>query len=391
MKITTHDILRIMRLFKRADEQNIPKDTTQLIVKHPGSTNTMGTFLHKGKSYALLFDDTITDDLDLLKDEIQKIHPNAEVELVVNPLTEGVAHGMPYQGKNCYLATLNDHLMRLDAFIAQRHTSYSRSSWQQFIRQGYITVNGVVAEKPKQQVGPEDTIVIDLPEKESYSDQELPIIYQDDDILVIDKPAGVLTHAKNERDDEFTVESFITRFIDDTLGPEERHGIVHRLDRDTSGLIVCALNKPSYEHLKAQFAGRLVQKTYYAITAGIPSEQKAIIDIPILRSTTVPGTFVANLKGKPAETLYEVIEHHAGKALVQLQPKTGRTHQLRVHLTHLGTPIIGDRLYGSAKTAAPRMYLHAAGLEFASSEDDSTYEFESPLPEEFMQELRKDD
>ena len=390
MKISTYAILRIMRLYDRANAESVPKDTTQLIVKHPSAISTLGSFLHQGKAYALLFDDAINDDTETVTAEIQKIHPNAEISLVENPLTEIVSHGMPYQGKTCYLATLNDHQMRLDSYLAEQQPNYSRSSWQQFIKQGYVKVNDTVVIKPKHQVGPDDTIVANLPDKESHTEIVLPIIYQDKDIIVIDKPAGVLTHAKNERDDEFTVEMFIRRYIDRTLGPEERHGIVHRLDRDTSGLIVCALNKTSYEYLKAQFAGRLVQKAYYAVTRGIPTEQKAVIDIPIMRSTTAPGTFVVNLKGKPAETYYEVIDQHASKALVKLQPKTGRTHQLRVHLTHIGTPIIGDRLYGVAKQVSPRMYLHAAELQFVGPNNEAL-SFESAIPEEFNQELRRDD
>jgi len=195
-------------------------------------------------------------------------------------------------------------------------------------------------------------------------------------VIVINKPSGVLTHSKGVMNDEFTVADFFRRYT--TFGLEtNRPGIVHRLDRDTSGIIIGARNDQAAEVLKEQFADRKAKKEYIAITQGIPKEANAIIDLPIGRNGAAPSTFRIDPSGKNAITTYEVVATNKTQALIKLWPKTGRTHQLRVHLQYLGTPVYGDKIYGKKK--ADRLYLHAHTLEITipASKRET---FTAPIP-----------
>lgn len=382
MKITSHDILRILRLYEVANDDSTPKDIGRLSVKNPKTSNTLASFVFDGLNYAILFDETLADDSEAVAREINIVHPGRTVTPRDNTLSASRTHAMPYQGKQCYLVALNAHTVRLDLFLAQTRPEFSRSSWQQFIRRGYVEVNDQIVTSSKFPVASDSQIVVTLPAPDTHENRELPVVFESDDIIVIDKPAGVLTHAKSERDNEFTVEVFLKRFVDNTLGSEERHGVVHRLDRDTSGLMVCARHKLSYDHLKQQFADREVEKTYHAVVIGDPKQEKAVVDVPIARSNSAPGTFVASVNGKSAETYFEVVERGEANALLKLMPKTGRTHQLRVHLSYMNLPILGDRLYSSSKTVEDRMYLHASELKFVGL-DSKKNSFKSPIPSSF--------
>lgn len=263
--------------------------------------------------------------------------------------------------------------------MAQYWPEYSRSVWQKYIELGYVKVNGAVETSVKKMLFEDDEVTYDLPPAPDHSKQTLPIIYQDDNVVVIDKPAGILTHSKGALNDEFTVAEFLrplTSYHSDTNRP----GIIHRLDRDTSGVIIGALNDETASLLQRQFSDRKVKKTYYAVVDGIPKEPEAIINLPIARHPTAPSTFRVSAGGKSAQTAYRVIATNGNKALVELKPHTGRTHQLRVHMAHIGTPIHGDRVYGKA---ADRLYLHAASLEITIPTSDRRT-FESPVPSEFM-------
>ena len=194
---------------------------------------------------------------------------------------------------------------------------------------------------------------------------DVPIIYEDEDVMVLDKPTGVLTHAKGTFISEATLADFIRPRTTDGL-ETNRPGIVHRLDRDTSGVLIAAKHNEAKRWLQKQFSDRKAKKSYIALVKGEPKEHHAIIDLPIGRDPKQPQLFRVDPNGKSAVTEYKVLEHFKeGYSLVQLWPQTGRTHQLRVHMHHIGTPIVGDPFYGDTK-AGTRLFLHAASLSCAS-------------------------
>lgn len=268
--------------------------------------------------------------------------------------------------------------MRLDVYMATYYPEHSRSVWQKYIDRGCVSVNGVVETSTKKTLGEDDEVSFILPEKMDFSADTLPILYEDDNVLVINKPAGVLTHSKGALNDEFTVAEFarpFTTFKADTNRP----GIIHRLDRDTSGVIAIAKNDETAAYLQKQFSQRTVKKTYVAIVKGEPKQESAIIDVPIGRNPKAPSTFRVDPSGKSAATRYDVLDSHDGTSFVRLQPTTGRTHQLRVHLAYINTPIIGDKVYGKI---GDRMFLHAYKLELTLPGGTRTV-FEAPIPKVF--------
>src|SRR5690606_37565500 len=179
------------------------------------------------------------------------------------------------------------------------------------------------------------------PAETDYTSHELPVVYEDEHVVVINKPAGVLTHAKGEVSEEFTVADFV---ITRMSNPEStnRPGIVHRLDRDTSGIMLCAKDVETKSQLQKQFQDRKAHKSYLAIVRGIPKQPAATIDLPIERNPKKPSTHRVVVNGKNALTRYEVVSSNKRFSVVRLFPTTGRTHQLRVHLAYIGTPIVGD-------------------------------------------------
>ncbi len=269
--------------------------------------------------------------------------------------------------------------MRLDSYLAQYWPEYSRSQWQKYCKEGLVSVNGEVVVEPNMKLGEDDEVTVKMPKKNDFSAEELPVIYEDDDAIVIDKPNGILTHAKGVVSDEFSVAEFVkpnTTYKSDTNRP----GIIHRLDRDTSGIIICAKNDEAAKMLQRQFSDRKVKKQYIAIVEGILKEKAAMIDLPIARNPKAPSTFRVDANGKPAQTKYEVLAANDEYSLVLLQPHTGRTHQLRVHMTHLGHPIVGDRVYGKE---GKRLMLHAQSLEITLPNKDRRV-FTSKIPKDFL-------
>ena len=268
--------------------------------------------------------------------------------------------------------------MRLDQHVTEKWPEQSRSTWQKLIKRGAVKVNSQVQTSSKYEVKETDEVTVTKPEATDFSTQSLPILYEDNDVIVIDKPIGVLTHSKGALNDEFSVAEFVrsrTSYKVDTNRP----GIIHRLDRDTSGVILCVKNEAAASYIQKQFSNRTVKKVYYAVLGSIPHELSAMIDLPIARNPLKPSTFRVDANGKPAQTFYEVIETDDLTALVRLQPKTGRTHQLRVHMAYIKAPILGDRVYGTEKD---RLYLHAAVLELTLPGGIRTV-FESSMPKEF--------
>lgn len=277
--------------------------------------------------------------------------------------------------------TVKESGERVDAFLARVAPEYSRSFWQKQAEAGAVRVgDSTVKSSYKVQAGNVVTVV--TPETPDFSGQSLPIIYKDDDVLVVNKPSGMLTHAKGVISEEFTVAEFARAFTTDGLDTN-RPGIVHRLDRGTSGVIATARTTDAKRWLQKQFSTRKVKKTYIALVKGTPKENAAVLQLPIERNPKKPQTFRVNANGKSAETAYETLATYNGYTLLKLMPHTGRTHQLRVHLHYLGCPIVGDELYGKVEPKLGRMFLHAASLELTLPSRERKV-FEAPLPPELQ-------
>lgn len=262
---------------------------------------------------------------------------------------------------------------RLDHLLVQQHPEYNRSSLQTFIKSGFVTVNGDIIKKPNTKIDPTSQITLTVPTAPDLPPRP-PVIYEDDNVLVIDKPAGLLSMAKGEYCPEPTLEDYGL--------------LVHRLDRDTSGVVILAKNPDTQKMLRKQFQDRKTHKTYYAVVNGHPKLPEALIDLPIARNLKRPTTFQVDQNGKPSQTYYRVVDQNDKYSLLELKPTTGRTHQLRVHLRHLGTPILGDVVYGEGTSQhTPRLFLHAGALEITipGTNGGERRTFESPLPPEFKQ------
>ncbi|HSX44719.1 MAG TPA: RluA family pseudouridine synthase [Candidatus Saccharimonadales bacterium] len=247
---------------------------------------------------------------------------------------------------------------RLDEFLADKIALLSRSSIAKLIKNTKVQVNNS-PEKPSYKLKLNDRVTLDYDLQPSIPKINLPIIYEDDACIVINKPVGVLSHSKGAFNPEATVASFIQDRLHGLSG--ERAGIVHRLDRPTSGVIIAAKTSTALSWLQKQFAQRKVKKTYIAVISGHIEPKQAIIDMPIERHPKTPKLFRVGVGGKPANTEYKVLKSSKNYDLVELKPQTGRTHQLRVHLKQQGHPIVGDLLYGGPD--ADRLYLHAQSLE----------------------------
>jgi 23S rRNA pseudouridine1911/1915/1917 synthase len=282
--------------------------------------------------------------------------------------------------KQTLTITDEDGVVRVDKHLANVFPEYSRAALAKLFLLNLIKLNGESIQ-PGHKLRPGTTIEYDLgPLQEKPEVIPLPILYEDENIIVVNKPTGIISHARGKFWQEASVASFIRDRISGMDG--ERGGIVHRLDRATSGIMICAKNEATLKFLQKQFSDRKVQKTYIAVVAGSPKESEAIIDAPIARDEKIPQRFCVNVSGKSAQTHYKVIKSNDKLSTIMLEPKTGRTHQLRVHLKHIGVPIIGDPLYSSVEY--PRLMLHAVKLEITVPGGE-VKTFESPLPEEFEQ------
>ena len=275
---------------------------------------------------------------------------------------------------------MND-TVRLDIYVNDNTPNITRSMATKIVKMGLVEVNNEVVIKPSFKISEKDSVKINYKEEDFLPKKELeiPIIYKDDNVIVIDKPEGVLTHSKGNFNPEETVETWLEPYLIDLEGP--RAGIVHRLDRGTSGVMILARTQKAYKKLTKQFADRKVKKTYIAIVDGHLKENEALIDLPIERNPKQPNSFKIGINGKTSQTNYKVISSNEKYSLVELKPLTGRTHQLRVHLNYLKHPIAGDFIYGGSKQ--PRMYLHAKSLEITIPESERRI-FECKIPEDFV-------
>ncbi len=274
--------------------------------------------------------------------------------------------------------------MRLDAYMSEYWPERSRAQWQKLIADSHVRVNGQFVTKSSYELGEDDEVTVKAP-KLPVLDGTIDVLYEDDDVLVMNKDSGILSHAKGIMPDEFTVAEFVRRHLQFT--PEtndQRAGIVHRLDRDTSGVIIAAKNHDAQAMLQKQFHNRTAKKTYLAIVRGTPQHHEANIDLPIGRNPKQPSSFRVDAKGKSAQTYYEVLGSRDGLSVVRLRPATGRTHQLRVHMAHLGTSIVGDSLYSGGTSPIGRLCLHAEQLEITVP-SAGRQTFVAPLPPDFQE------
>ena len=279
---------------------------------------------------------------------------------------------------------------RIDRYIAQEAPELSRAFVQKLLEEGRITVGGQVP-KASYKVQAGDEILVHVPPAEPTAvlAEAIPlaIVYEDADIVVVDKPAGMVVHPAYGHHSGTLVNALLAHCPDLAgIGGEQRPGIVHRLDKDTSGLIIVAKNDAAYHHLQSQFQARLVHKTYLALVEGVPQAAHGIIDAPIGRDPQHRQRMAiatqASRGAREARTEYRVIEHFPGNALLEAEPVTGRTHQIRIHLSFIGHPIVGDRVYGFRKQrlALKRQFLHAARIAFTLPSLGQLVEFTSPLP-----------
>lgn len=378
VKVSSSDILAILRRFELANEDNVPRHIEHVKFSNPHEKNTLISFRYNKRQFYVLFDDTAEDDEDYILQQIRTDKQDVIGDILENPHDSTATYGLPFKGKEIYLFAVKSDKKRLDNILSSLYPDISRSTWQKRIKAGHVSVNGEVQTSPKFAATDADNIAIHTPDEADYSEHELPIVYIDDNVIVINKPIDVLTHSKGAMNEEFSVADFFRRYS--TYNSDtNRPGIVHRLDRDTSGIMIGARNPETATMLQKQFADRKTKKTYIAIVEGELKQDEAKIELPIGRNPSAPSTFRVDAKGKAATTNYTVLDANDTQSLVELRPVTGRTHQLRVHMSYIGNPIVGDRVYGKA---ADRLYLHAYKLEVTIPSGDRKV-FDAPLPAEF--------
>jgi 23S rRNA pseudouridine1911/1915/1917 synthase len=277
--------------------------------------------------------------------------------------------------------TEDDGVVRVDKFLAQKLPEYSRAALHKLFKLELIKNSEGRFLKPGEKIRPGASFTADISPIDVIPDSiDMPIIYEDENVIVVDKPTGVISHARGRFWQEASVASFIRHRIKNPDG--ERAGIVHRLDRATSGVMICSKNQDTMRYLQKQFQDRKVVKTYIAAVSLPPKDVEAIIDAPIGRDPKEPKRFHVDSNGKHATTHYKVISSGKKATLLELEPKTGRTHQLRIHLNYIGRPIIGDELYSGAE--ADRLYLHAnkLAIKLPTGEDKV---FISEVPKSFYE------
>ena len=267
---------------------------------------------------------------------------------------------------------------RLDIFMQSQFPQYSRSTIQKLLKSENILVNKLPS-RSSYKLREGDKLKLSEPDSDFTKDLDLKVLYEDDDCVVVDKPEGILSHSKGAINMEPTVASWLESRIKDI--PGDRAGIVHRLDRGTSGVMICAKTNKAQLFLQKQFSERKVKKVYLAVIKGSMDPLEAIIDMPIQRNPNRPSRFKVSVNGKSAVTHYKQLRSKGKYSLVEMTPQTGRTHQLRVHLAQMKHPIIGDLFYEGEE--ADRLYLHAESLEIQLPSKEKKI-FTSPPSKEFL-------
>jgi 23S rRNA pseudouridine1911/1915/1917 synthase len=295
-----------------------------------------------------------------------------------------------------FVVTAGETPKRLDVFLVNREPKLSRSALQRLIEQGRVRINGQIV-KPSQKIKPGDVIAFDIPKAEplELTGEPIPleVLFEDDTLLVLNKPAGLVVHPAPGHWSGTLVNALLHHFATSggtmsTIGGKERPGLVHRLDKDTSGVMVIAKTDEAHRGLAAQFKHHTITRVYEGLIWGVPKKGHGLIELAIGRDSKERKKFSART-AKPKESVTEYkVEQRFGKVAshVRLYPRTGRTHQLRVHLNSLGHPILGDPTYGGRKVCAiddleiPRVMLHACTLGFTHPATGERKDFTVPCP-----------
>ena len=285
---------------------------------------------------------------------------------------------------------------RIDAYLSEKLEDTSRVTIQRLIANGKVLVNGkTIKASYKVQTGDNIQVEGEVPVEVSLKAQEIPldIIYEDNDIIVVNKPKGMVVHPANGNPDGTLVNAIMAICKDSLsgIGGEIRPGIVHRLDKDTSGIIIVAKNDKAHINLSEQIKDHKVKKTYIALVRGIVKENEATINMPIGRSEKDRKKMAVTKKGKEAITHFKVLQRYDNYTLLQVNIETGRTHQIRVHLSQIGYPIVGDEVYSNGKNEwnVRGQCLHAKSLEFTHPITGEKMYLEAKLPEYFENILKE--
>jgi 23S rRNA pseudouridine1911/1915/1917 synthase len=298
------------------------------------------------------------------------------------------------------VVTLHDSGERIDRALAKALPDFSRSQIQKLIREGRVTISGTEI-KAGYRITDGEVVTVSLPPVESTEivaeNIPLEICYEDDDVTVINKPAGMVVHPSPGHDSGTLVNALLAYYPDlPGIGQEKRPGIVHRLDKDTSGLIIVAKNDVALRHLQLQFQERYIQKGYLALVHGRFVKSEILVDAPIgrdvkdrKRMAVIPAG--SSAQAKTAQTLVALRSQSSDYSLLECSPYTGRTHQIRVHLAYINHPIVGDTVYGNKKGSPllARQFLHANKLSFKRPSDDMLLTLNAELPDDLLAALGK--
>lgn len=286
--------------------------------------------------------------------------------------------------------------IRLDAYIAGQVSELSRTMIQKLIESGEILVNGN-KKKLSYKVSVGDTITINIPEVKEVDlkPQDIPVevVYEDNDIIVVNKPKGMVVHPANGNPDGTLVNAIMAMSKDSLsgIGGELRPGIIHRIDKDTSGLLIVAKNDRAHIEMSNQIKNHEVKKIYIALVRGVVGEEEATIDMPIGRSTKDRKKMAVVKNGKEAVTHFKVLKRYNKYTLLQVKIDTGRTHQIRVHMAEIGHPVVGDMVYSNGKNdfGVEGQMLHAQILEFKHPITGKQMRLEAELPEYFKNVIKQ--
>lgn len=284
---------------------------------------------------------------------------------------------------------------RIDLFLTEQEEIHSRSYAQKLIAQGLVTVNGVMADK-SQHLRTYDSVEVDILEPEPMNLEpektDLKIIYEDNDLAVVSKPAGMVVHPSAGHASGTLVHAMLGHAQDlSGIGGIERPGIIHRLDKDTSGLIIIAKNDAAHLSLAQQIADRSCRRRYVALVSGNIKEDSGFVDAPIARNRRERKKMAVAADGRAARTDFKVLERYGAYTLLELSLTTGRTHQIRVHMAYIRHPVVGDEQYGGKKAGLRlglnRQFLHATSLAFKHPATEAEMELSDPLPADLQQAL----
>lgn len=285
---------------------------------------------------------------------------------------------------------------RLDSYISDNMDKISRNFAQKLIENQQVTINGK-NEKASYKVCVGDKVQVDVPEAQDtkLKAQDIPVevVYEDKDIIVVNKPKGMVVHPANGNPDGTLVNAILAMCKDSLsgIGGEIRPGIVHRLDKDTSGLLIIAKNDEAHVKMSKQIQDRLVTKKYIALVKGVVKDDEATIDMPIARSKVDRKKMAVDKDGKQAVTHFKVIKRYKGYTLLEIKIDTGRTHQIRVHMAKIGYPVVGYMVYSNGKNefGVEGQMLHAKSLEFSHPITGKKMHLEAQLPEYFKKVLEE--